>query len=70
MAINCAFWSLIWFGVTEQYGVHHWSPHWVAFLVSFGPVIVAQGPNSIEQFWLMYRPWTLYTEKKAHYLVA
>ena len=42
MAVNCCFWALIWFGVSKQHGVHQLSPHWVAFLVSFGPVIVAQ----------------------------
>ena len=40
--------ALIWFGVSEQYGVHKWSPHNVAFLASFGPVLVAQGCYSID----------------------
>ena len=42
MTINCFFWILLWFGVSKQHGVDQWSPHYLAFWISFGPLIVAQ----------------------------
>ena len=37
-----AIWISIWFAIQKQYGIHEWNPHFLAFLVSFGPVIIAQ----------------------------
>ena len=42
MALNCGIWMLLWFAVQKQYGVHLWNPHYLAFLTSIGPVIIAQ----------------------------
>ena len=42
MALNCGIWILLWFAVQKQHGLHEWNPHYLAFLASFGPVIIAQ----------------------------
>ena len=42
MTLNCAIWILIWFSVQKQYGIHEWNPHYLAFLASVGPIIIAQ----------------------------
>ena len=42
MLLNCTIWTLLWFSVQKQYGLHQWSPHYLAFLTSFGPLIIAQ----------------------------
>ena len=42
ISLNCAIWSLLWFAVQKQYGIHEWNPHYLAFLTSFGPVVIAQ----------------------------
>ena len=35
-------WGLVWFAVQEKYGVSEWNPHYLAFLASVGPAIIAQ----------------------------
>ena len=40
--LNCAIWTLLWFAVQKQHGIHEWSPHYLAFLTSVGPIIIAQ----------------------------
>ena len=42
MTLNCAIWILIWFSVQKQCGIHEWNPHYLAFLASVGPIIIAQ----------------------------
>ena len=42
MALNCAIWAVLWLGVQKQYGVHEWSPHYLALLTSVGPIVIAQ----------------------------
>ena len=42
MTLNCAIWILIWFSLQKQYGIHEWNPHYLAFLSSVGPIIIAQ----------------------------
>jgi len=42
MVINCGIWALVWFAVREQYGINEWSPHYLSFLTSFGPAVIAQ----------------------------
>ena len=42
MLLNCTIWTLLWFSVQKQYGLDQWSPHYLAFLTSFGPLIIAQ----------------------------
>jgi hypothetical protein len=42
ISINCAIWALLWFAVQKQYSVNDWNPHYLAFLASAGPVIIAQ----------------------------
>ena len=39
---SCGIWILLWFSVQKQYGIEKWNPHYLAFLLSFGPVIIAQ----------------------------
>ena len=40
--LNMAVWLLIWLAVQGRYGVHEWSPHYLAFAASAGPVVIAQ----------------------------
>jgi len=42
MSVNCMMWTLLWFGVSKQHNVDTWSPHLLAFLISSGPIILAQ----------------------------
>ena len=42
MLLNFTIWTLLWFSVQKQYGLDQWSPHYLAFLTSFGPLIIAQ----------------------------
>ena len=42
MAINCTIWAILWLAVRQQYGLHLLNPHYLALLVSAGPVVLAQ----------------------------
>jgi len=42
IGLNCAIWALLWFSIQKQFGIHEWNPHYLAFLASSGPVIIAQ----------------------------
>jgi len=42
MLINSCIWAGLWFAVTKQHGLDNLSPHHMAFLVSIGPLILAQ----------------------------
>ena len=42
MLLNLSIWVGLWFAVTKQYGLDNLSPHHIAFLVSVGPLILAQ----------------------------
>jgi hypothetical protein len=42
IGLNCAVWALLWFSIQKQFGIHEWNPHYLAFLASSGPVIIAQ----------------------------
>merc|ERR1712150_115862 len=42
IALNCCIWTLLWFAIQKQYGIHKWNPHYLAFLVSMGPIFIAQ----------------------------
>ena len=42
ISLNCAIWALLWCAITNQHGVQEWNPHYLAFLASAGPTIVAQ----------------------------
>ena len=39
---SCCIWTLLWLGIQKQYGIHQWNPHYLAFLVSMGPIFIAQ----------------------------
>ena len=49
MLINCGIWVLLWFALQKQYGLNEWSPHFWAFLASFGPLIIAQIMTNITE---------------------
>ena len=42
MTINFSIWVLVWFAIRKQHDVHEWNPHYLAFLTSVGPLIIAQ----------------------------
>ena len=42
MLLNLCIWVGLWFAVTKQHGLDNLSPHHIAFLVSVGPLILAQ----------------------------
>ena len=42
LTLNCMIWTLIWFSIQKQYGINEWNPHYLAFLASAGPIIIAQ----------------------------
>ena len=42
MTLNMSIWGLVWFAVQEKYGIGEWNPHYLAFLASVGPLIIAQ----------------------------
>ena len=42
MVLNLCIWVGLWFAVTKQHGMENLSPHHMAFLVSVGPLIIAQ----------------------------
>ena len=42
IGLNCAIWSLLWFALQKEYGLDEINPHYLAFLASFGPLIIAQ----------------------------
>ena len=42
MVLNLCVWIGLWFAVTRQHGLDNLSPHHMAFLVSVGPLILAQ----------------------------
>ena len=35
-------WTLLWFAIQKQFGIHEWNPHYLACLVSMGPILIAQ----------------------------
>ena len=35
-------WTLLWFAIHKQFGIHEWNPHYLACLVSMGPILIAQ----------------------------
>ena len=42
ITLNCAIWTLLWKAVRKENGFGDVNPHCLAFLASFGPVIIAQ----------------------------
>ena len=42
ISLNCAIWALLWCAITNQHGVQEWNPHYLAFLASAGPTVIAQ----------------------------
>ena len=42
ICLNSIIWCLLWFGVQGHFGVDEWSPHYLAFIASAGPVLIAQ----------------------------
>ena len=42
ITLNCVIWTSLWFAIQKQHGLHEINPHYLAFLASFGPVIIAQ----------------------------
>ena len=42
MAINCMVWVILWLAVRKEYDLHNLNPHYLALLVSAGPVVLAQ----------------------------
>ena len=42
MAVNICVWIGLWFAVTKQHGMEELNPHYMAFLVSVGPLVLAQ----------------------------
>ena len=42
MVLNLCIWIGLWFAVTKHHGLDNLSPHHMAFLVSVGPLILAQ----------------------------
>ena len=42
MLVNVSIWVGLWFAVTKQHGLDSLSSHHLAFLVSVGPLILAQ----------------------------
>lgn len=42
ITLNTVIWILLFFAVQKQYGIHEWNPHYMAFLTSVGPVVIAQ----------------------------
>ena len=42
MLLNLSIWVGLWFAVTKQHGLDNLTPHHFAFLVSVGPLILAQ----------------------------
>ena len=42
MAINCMVWAILWLAVRKQNDLHTINPHYLALLVSAGPVVLAQ----------------------------
>lgn len=49
ICFNCLIWSLLWLAVEGQYGLDEWNPHYLAFLASAGPVIIAQTMANITE---------------------
>ena len=46
MAVNICVWIGLWFAVTKQHGMEEVNPHYMAFLVSVGPLVLAQVTGS------------------------
>ena len=42
MGVNCAIWAILWLAVRQEYQLHTINPHYLALLVSAGPVVLAQ----------------------------
>jgi len=42
MGVNCAIWAILWLAVRQEYQLHTVNPHYLALLVSAGPVVLAQ----------------------------
>ena len=42
MAVNICVWIGLWFAATKQHGMEELNPHYMAFLVSVGPLVLAQ----------------------------
>ena len=40
--LNLLVWFTIFLAVRQEYNIHTWSPHILAFVASFGPVVLAQ----------------------------
>merc|ERR1719336_2665460 len=42
MGVNCAIWAILWLAVRQESKLHTVNPHYLALLVSAGPVVLAQ----------------------------
>merc|ERR1711963_74061 len=42
MGVNCSIWAILWLAVRQEYQLHTINPHYLALLVSAGPVVLAQ----------------------------
>ena len=51
MALNICVWIGLWFAVTKQHGMEELNPHYMAFLVSVGPLVLAQVGSEVKQTW-------------------
>ena len=48
MALNICVWIGLWFAVTKQHGMEELNPHYMAFLVSVGPLVLAQVAGDVK----------------------
>jgi sterol desaturase/sphingolipid hydroxylase (fatty acid hydroxylase superfamily) len=49
IGLNCFIWSLLWFAVSKQHGLDKWNVHGMSFLVSVGPLLIAQAMTNITE---------------------
>lgn len=61
MGVNCAIWAILWLAVRQEYQLHTINPHYLALLVSAGPVVLAQVGLNIFGFLCIHITITSFT---------